>query len=695
MAKIPIHICIVILLCGPVNTIFGFVFQEDSLKMLLRSANNDTAKINILHQLAEDNLYADPILALEYCNAIYQLSDELKFQEEMIDALTLKARIYAVMGKSDSAVMAGNAAIHLSDSIANPGKMANSSFQLAIILFNVQGAKPANRMFQKSYEAYKMLSDSSGMANTLNAIGITYFNLAKYDSAIFSLLEAVRIAEINNAQHIVAKAYANLGMVYQELEEYSNAKKYLTRSISYNRETGNLINEGKSLHNLGNVYISEGKLDSAWYTYNKELELNLSENYLEGIANAYTGLGDVWDRKSNDDKALEYFSKALIYYDSINHLEGILISYKNLGMIEWHRGNFQQAMIVYDSSLAYAKKQGLPKRMVEIYRNICNNYVEMGDYRNAYKNHVKLTELVDSILSIEKHKIIVDLELQYEMEKNRAENLMLISQNLEKDLTVERRTRQRNTYLFTGAGLILIFIFFFIYYSQRTRKNRIIAEQKINQLEEEKKLLAARSIVEGQEEERKRIAKELHDGLGVLLSSAKMHFTTIRDKSTENKGLMDKAAKLLEQATGDVRRISHNMMPGLLTKFGLYEALEDLLDQLNDMKDIKAGIEIEGEKLRLPENTEIMLYRIIQEMVNNTLKHAEANTIGLFIQVEPKQIKFRYWDNGKGFDANEKKESKSIGLTSIHSRVKFLGGNLMLNTAPNKGVEYKFVVPLS
>ena len=176
-------------------------------------------------------------------------------------------------------------------------------------------------------------------------------------------------------------------------------------------------------------------------------------------------------------------------------------------------------------------------------------------------------------------------------------------------------------------------MFLFIFNRHKARKDRIIAEQRIFQLEEEKKLLAARSIIEGQEEERKRIAKELHDGLGVLLSTAKMQFTTIKDKSPENKPLIERATKLLEQAAGDVRRISHNMMPGLLTRFGLYEATEDLMEELDETKGLTATCRIKGDTKRLPENTEIMLYRVIQEMVNNTLKHAEAKNISINMNI--------------------------------------------------------------
>ncbi|MCD4730455.1 MAG: sensor histidine kinase, partial [Bacteroidales bacterium] len=232
------------------------------------------------------------------------------------------------------------------------------------------------------------------------------------------------------------------------------------------------------------------------------------------------------------------------------------------------------------------------------------------------------------------------------------------------------------------------------FYRNKSRKDKIIADQKIKQLEEEKKLLAARFLVEGQEEERKRIAKELHDGLGVLLSTARMQFTTIKDKSPENKQLIDKATKLLEQATGDVRKISHNMMPGLLTRFGLYEAAEGLIEQLDETAGLSATCEIIGDTKRLSENTEIMLYRIIQEMVNNTIKHADATRISLKMDILPELLKINYSDDGKGFNLEEKLKSKSIGLTSIQSRANFLSGKLDIESAYNKGAQFTLSVPI-
>jgi signal transduction histidine kinase len=291
--------------------------------------------------------------------------------------------------------------------------------------------------------------------------------------------------------------------------------------------------------------------------------------------------------------------------------------------------------------------------------------------------------------------VIADLTLRYEKEKDQAKILNLENKALQQNLILRKKDNQKNIILFSALGLLLVAVFFYIYIRQKTQKDKIITDQKIRQLEEEKKLLAARSIVNGQEEERKRIAKDLHDGLGVLLSTAKMQFSSIQDKSPENKSLIEKAAKLLEQATGDVRRISHNMMPGLLTKFGFYEAVEDLLEQINEAGGPKTEIHIEGEANRLPQNFEIMLYRIVQEMVNNTLKYADAKNVSMIIKTDSDQLNIQFSDDGKGFNVKDKLDSNTIGISSIINRVKFLNGTVSIESKPGKGCMYLIQIPKS
>jgi signal transduction histidine kinase len=137
------------------------------------------------------------------------------------------------------------------------------------------------------------------------------------------------------------------------------------------------------------------------------------------------------------------------------------------------------------------------------------------------------------------------------------------------------------------------------------------------------------------------------------------------------------------------------MMPGLLTRMGLYEALIDLFDKVNDTEEIKVETNIPDDLERLDENKEIMLYRIIQEVVNNTLKHAQAKNLEFSVARANGNLEVLYKDDGKGFDVKEKLESKTIGLKSIQSRVNFMNGGVEIYSQPGEGTKYKFTIPIS
>jgi signal transduction histidine kinase len=199
--------------------------------------------------------------------------------------------------------------------------------------------------------------------------------------------------------------------------------------------------------------------------------------------------------------------------------------------------------------------------------------------------------------------------------------------------------------------------------------------------------------VEGEERERKRVAMELHDNLGVLLSATKMQFSEIHDRDPANKELIEKANKYLEQASTDVRKISHNLMPGLLTKLGLFEALEEMFENLGESNKLEAFFEVVGPRDRLPENKEIMVYRIIQEIVNNTLKHSGADSIDMTMVVQPEELNISYSDNGKGFDVEKVLKKKTMGMQNIQSRVNFMDGMMSIDSN-GSGAVFRICIPL-
>jgi signal transduction histidine kinase len=207
--------------------------------------------------------------------------------------------------------------------------------------------------------------------------------------------------------------------------------------------------------------------------------------------------------------------------------------------------------------------------------------------------------------------------------------------------------------------------------------------------------MAAQSVMVGQEKERERIARELHDGIGVLLSTASIHCSSVEEKSDpKTSEMLKKANKLLKDASKEVREISHNMMPGVLSKFGLREAIEDLFEDVEDAGEIKVDLQITCKDQRLAENMEIMIYRVIQEMLNNTIKHAKATLISLTISRTEHALFINYKDNGVGFDENQLPHGKNIGLSGIRSRIEYLGGKVALISQPGEGTSYSVSIPI-
>jgi signal transduction histidine kinase len=674
--------------CQTTNTI-------DSLSQIVEKEKDDTNKVKTLLQISREYSKTDPGKALEYSNRAIILASNQKYKGGEIDAIIQKSSVFVIMSQLDSAIIYSQNAIKMSEDLHDEKRMADGYSVQAGNIIRKEGPSAAREYYFKAHHLYKKIGDSTGYLNSLNGLGIVYYREAEYDSAIYYYIEYLKLCEKYKNEEGLGKGYVNLGIAYYELKDFNNAEYYFKESINVNEKYNNPRFLSIAYNNLGSIAYYKNDLEKALYFYSLSQELNVKVNNVFGLAQAKSNIGNIYESRNDYNVALDYYTEAKDLFESIQNIDGFIAAYNNIGLIHERRKNYAEALTIYDSCLVLAKTSNLLKREEEILFNIHRTYELTGDFKKAYQIQTEWVTLKDSIFNLEKDKQIKNLQVKYDKEKDQARILSLENENLAKNLDLRKRTNQRNGYMYSGIGLVLIISFVFIFYRHKTKKDKIIADQKIKQLEEEKKLLAAKAIVEGQEEERKRIAKDLHDGLGVLLSAAKMQFSTIKDKSPENTLLIKKATKLLEQASGDVRKISHNMMPGLLTKFGFFEAVEELFDQINDTKELNANIKIDGETFRLPENLEIMLYRMIQEMVNNTMKHAEASNISLILRLVPNKLNIQYSDNGKGFNVEEKLKIKSMGLTGIQSRVSFLNGNMSLESSAGKGVAYYIEIPLT
>ena len=604
-----------------------------------------------------------------------------------------KVDIYQELGKGylraeiyDSSILYCDSAIRLASSKGDKARQAELNITKGNALLYSQGPEKGLEPYGESYLLFTSIGDSSGIARALNGMGVMYKKMGLNDSAVICYMQLVTIAEKNGYEQTLGMGYLNLGILYQDMLEFEKANHYLDHSIPINEKyRTDLV--AMALMNKGMIHHEKNEDDSALVKYRQALAIYSTLDKKKNLADLYNNFGNLYFDSSDLDSASYYYIRAKEIYEELVNWYTFCQVYYNLALITHEQGNNDKALVMLDSCLVLAKEYDNTELESLAYKSKFKAYSKKGMYKQALKNYLYYDSVNEIIYNLEKEELIAEKEMKYQNEKKQAQYLAL-----ERDYL--KKSKQNNIYLFTAIGIIALITFAFLYFRQRAVKDSIITEQRIRQLEEEKKLLAAKSLVEGQEVERKRIASELHDGLGVLLSTTKMQFSVMREKSPENQELIEKASRLLEQASTDVRKISHNMMPGLLTKLGLFEAVMDLFDKISETEGLNVRIDIPEEAERIPENKEIMVYRIIQELVNNTLKHAKAKNIEIQMQMLPGHLDFIYSDDGKGFDVEEKLESKSLGLTSIQSRVNFLNGKSQFHSEPGKGVSYKLEIPV-
>ncbi|MEL6135357.1 MAG: sensor histidine kinase, partial [Bacteroidota bacterium] len=241
---------------------------------------------------------------------------------------------------------------------------------------------------------------------------------------------------------------------------------------------------------------------------------------------------------------------------------------------------------------------------------------------------------------------------------------------------------------------VLVFLVIFLIY-RYIHRQRLLRQSMIT-LQKEHEAQNLRSVITGEEQERKRIARDLHDGIGPLLASIKMLFQAVQNEKPEIKTVShyQQANKLLDQVSQEVREISHNMMPGTLDHLGLQDAIRDLCTLFQHTYQIQVDYITHGEDEDLDHSTKVMVYRITQELLRNIGKHAEASEVIVQVIIEDNTLQLTVEDNGKGFSMDKAKQIKGIGLKSIQSRTVFLKGNIDIDARPDEGTMIHIEIPL-
>ena len=476
---------------------------------------------------------------------------------------------------------------------------------------------------------------------------------------------------------ILAKAETLMGATYVNIDEYETAESYLLRAIqSYNKipeKAGLLhvyINLGVSKHKTGNPAQALHYFHNA-LTY-------LPEDDLANLAFIKTNIGGELVDIRKYDSAEVYIADALEIIHLIGDLENERSCMNNLAIIRRNRGQFREALGYFRKALEIDERTGSREQMKELYLNLSEVYEELGDTKASLDYYKRYTDLKNALFNEEKALFIYNARERYkasERQKQIAE-LKIAKQQKETE-TLNMRYILLSGSIFAALVLLALFAYFRIKALRTRNANRLA-------------LISA--SLDAEERERLRISQEIHDDLGGILGMSRMLFSnTKKILKPQDEELYERIDQLLVLANSRSRAISHELFSPTLKTFGLVKALEE---QLDHVRFAHPGMETELDAdadFRPDPAIELNLFRISQELINNSLKYSEAGQIRISLKKSNEQVLFTYSDNGKGFDPARVK--KGVGLNSIDSRVQRFDGQSTLKTAPNKGFQVEIRLP--
>jgi two-component system NarL family sensor kinase len=625
---------------------------RDSLLRLLPGMKEDTSKVWLLMRLGVAYLDNQPDSADLYAKAMEQLGEKLHFPSGVANALSMQAVVLAGKNRTDEAIA----------------------------------------MDLKAIEVAKTTPFKSIVANVYNNTAIIYNSRGDNSESLDCYLKAAAIYEQLRDSSSMAFVYGNIASVYDDLKEYRSGYLYALKGVALCRSRKQLHGLGSGLINISNALINMKRFDSALIVSLEARAVAKNTNDLdeliETMANidyAYAGLERFDPIKTNAEELMKLAR-------SMDNKNGICYALFGLTDYYLHKKQYGMAVQLIREAIDTAKKNSLVIPLRSAYKQAGEVEIAKGDI-SGYTHYADLTDSMDALLLSDKIlKNTQELDAKYSLNKKQTEIDELNQQEKAQQLIL----RQRNILNWALGILVLLVILAAILYRRNYRQHRRLLEadatlqrQFISQLEKEKQLLAAQAVLQGQVEERTRLAKDLHDGLGSILSGAKYSFTNMKENmiiTPENAEAFERSMGMLDRSITELRRVAHNMMPEALMKFGLDTALKDFCNSVDQSGAVQLTYQsFEMEEGSIPAIVSSAVYRIIQELVNNILKHADATTALVQLVRKENTLSITVEDNGKGFDTAILQSVTGIGWLNLKNRVAYLNGTLDIQTGPGKG----------
>jgi signal transduction histidine kinase len=569
--------------------------------------------------------------------------------------------------------------------------------------------------------------DSFWIARYHSALGVYHQQKGEYDIAKKEQLIFLSMAEKLNNSILIAKANKRVGIIYSLLGDYEISMDYLfkSRDLSYaNKDTitgvlGDLkigqtywklkeykkamaqvdkcleISENTNLNNdvlsdiyleKGNMLLMYGKLDSSLKYYEKAEKLTNTTGHLEGLATIYSNMGAIHFYKNDFNTAIKYYKKSLKKAKEVNDKVSIGIAKMNLGEAYYNLNQYKQSEIKLNESLILFKKLKDKSSLVDNYNYLYELEIRKNNPKKALNYYKLKTVYRDSILNENTLNKISSLEIKYETAEKEKQ---ITKQDLELQTQKATIASQKNTQLLLIGGLGFLVLGGLLFYNRNKAKQKEILQKAVLKEKE----IGFASVIKVSEDERKRISKDLHDGIGQEMAALKMAINHIKDKETDasKKIELEKISSNFSKSADEIRTISHQMMPRSLMENGLLEAIDDLLKGSFEYSKIEYKFEHFDVNERFNERIEISLYRVLQELVTNIIKHSNAKMVNLLLYKQDQKLVLLIEDNGIGM---QNKSKKGHGVLNIKSRVDMVNGTINYEPSVNSGTTAIIRIPI-
>ena len=576
----------------------------------------------------------------------------------------------------------------------NDSLVAETYNQLGRISFFEAKLDSAALYFEKTKKYFHKSNNQKRIAELNISLGAVQLKQAEYNKSIKTFTQSAAFFEQNYDKINAAKCYSNISSAFAELNNYPKAIEYSKKALFVFDDQNLTQYQLITLPNLAMQFLKNGDTSTA-INYNLQAEklgLQIKNEY--ALSLIYNNLGSIY-LDMNPEKSKEYLLKTLELKNKINIETGIEITQGNLGYLHFKNKEYKKAIEYYN--LVAQKTNG--KQLIFAYDMLKDCYKGLNLFDTALDYSEKSKKLTDSILNTENQKLILEVQTKYEAEKKEREIEALKTKNIEIDYV-----RKINRNLLFATLIILIALLLLVYSNLKSFKRKkllakqqyTIKTQKLEKLLKEQELNGIDAIIDAQEKERDRIANDLHDNLGSKMATLKLYIEEISNiknhKGNEKKLLLKKLRELTDNTYKSIRTIAHKKNFGTLINKGLIPSIQSIANQVSSSHKLSVKVINVNVNKHISNTIEIQIFRIIQELLTNCIKHANATEVIIQFSEYEQVLNIVVEDNGKGFDLD--KISYGFGLKNAKKRIDKIGGTMDIDTTIRVGTTITLFIPL-